>query len=123
MSLSKENKVIIDGQTRYGGLNQPNLKFFKVNVDCWERVFDFMALCDIIAMSQTCQRMQQIAGYYFRKNFHGTPFYLNELYRKWILVHGKSLERDDFLHFADTIDVRMKLERFRTLSSAGMLLC
>lgn len=72
MSLSKhENKVINDGIPYYGGVNQPR-HFLKVNVDSWEKIFDYLSFRDMLAMSQTCQRVRQIGGYYFRQNFHET---------------------------------------------------
>lgn len=43
---------------------------FKLNVDCFERLFDYLSLRDIVSLSQTCKRMKQIGGYYFRETFH-----------------------------------------------------
>lgn len=113
MSLSQENKVIIDGGTFYGGLNQPNLKFVKVNVDCWEKVFDYLSLEDILAMSATCLRMRQIGGHYFRENFHGTKciFSRNKENPCFAVsntfVNGRSVQakREDFIRFADTVEI------------------
>lgn len=112
MSLSKENKVIIDGVTYYGGLNQPNLKFVKVNVDCWEKIFDHLTLQDILNMSATCLRMRQIGGHYFRENFHGTDCFLSRENPSFGVTHssrigGKAeIKHEDFLRFADTIQLR-----------------
>lgn len=119
MSLSKEeNKVVIDGLTRYGGLNQPNHKFIKVNVDCWEYIFDLLSLCDILRMSQTCQRMHQICGHYFRENFHGKCCFLSE---KRKLRFGRiTHEHDDFFRFVDTLNCH-NLDDLRSISSMGLL--
>lgn len=114
MSKSNGNKVLIDGLTRYGGLNQPNLKFVKVNVDCWERIFDFLSLRDILAIGQTCQRMRQISGHYFRENFHGTDCFVQTTYAIFYVFHntgqGIKLERDDFLQFIDTMRICHRFE-------------
>lgn len=124
MSLSKENKVVIDGMTFYGGLNQPNLKFVKVTVDCWEKIFDYLSLEDIIAMSGTCQRMRQIGGHYFRENFHGAiceiegsyfPHFRSNCYS---IVH---VSRNDFLRFIDTVRIYDGLERLQDYSSGNLL--
>lgn len=40
---------------------------FKLIVDCWEDIFDYLALKDVHAMGQTCKRMNQLAGHYFRE--------------------------------------------------------
>lgn len=45
------------------------LLFLKLNVNCWEKVFDYPSLRDILSMSQTCKRMQLIGGHYYRDNF------------------------------------------------------
>lgn len=123
MDQSKENKVIIDGQTCYGGLNQPNLKFIKVNVDCWEKIFDFLSLRDILAMSQTCQRMRQIGGYYFRENFHGVPCALEENCRPNFYTSNEpiQLERDDFLRFIDTASIYGELAHLNDYLNMNLL--
>lgn len=51
--------------------NQPQ-HFMKINVDCWERIFDYLSLADILTMMQTCVRMRQVSGYYFRQTFPET---------------------------------------------------
>ncbi|XP_031629057.1 uncharacterized protein LOC116344600 [Contarinia nasturtii] len=42
---------------------------FKLNIDCFEEVFDYLVLADFAAMGQTCKRMQQIAGHCFLLNY------------------------------------------------------
>lgn len=106
---AEENKVIIDGLTRYGGVGQPNLKFIKVNVDCWEHIFDLLSLRDILAMSETCQRMRQICGNYYRENFYGTRCIMDDSDRLRLsntsgflcdkCIHG------DFSRFIDTFSL------------------
>lgn len=121
MSLSKENKVIIDGQAYYGGLNQPNLKFVQVNVDCWERIFDFLSLRDVLAMSQTCQRMRQIGGHYFREHFHGTACKLSGSPSMCMSIDDIPMDRVDFLRFIDTIVIEHQLDHLRTAANQDLL--
>lgn len=123
MSQSKENKVIIDGRTYYGGLNQPNLKFIKVNVDCWEKIFDFLSLADILSMSQTCLRMRQIGGHYFRQNFHGIPCALEEDVRPKFYTPDEPIEliRDDFLRFIDTASIYGELRHLNDYLKMNLL--
>ncbi|XP_031635406.1 uncharacterized protein LOC116348520 [Contarinia nasturtii] len=42
---------------------------FKLNIDCFEEVFDYLSLKDLAAMGQTCKRMQRIAGHCFQLNY------------------------------------------------------
>lgn len=44
---------------------------FKLNVDCFEELFDYLSLEDLHAFGQTCKIMQQLTGYYFRLTYPG----------------------------------------------------
>lgn len=46
-------------------------QFQKVNVDCWEKILDVLGIEDIVSMSKTCKRMQQICGYYLNEFLPG----------------------------------------------------
>lgn len=46
------------------GLQEASPPYLKLIVDCWEHIFDNLSLLDIISMSKTCKRMNQLAGYY-----------------------------------------------------------
>lgn len=43
--------------------------YLKLIADCWENIFDYMPLKDIISVGQTCIRMQKMTGYYLREYF------------------------------------------------------
>lgn len=43
--------------------------YLKLIADCWENIFDYLPLKDIISIGQTCVRMQQMTGYYLREFF------------------------------------------------------
>lgn len=43
--------------------------YLRLIADCWENIFDYMPLKDVIAMGQTCIRMQKMTGYYLREYF------------------------------------------------------
>lgn len=71
MSLSKPIGMDVLGAV--GGDSPVQLQeFLKLNVDCWENIFDYLSLVDILAMSKTCKRMRQIGGHYFREQFSTT---------------------------------------------------
>lgn len=49
-------------------LNTPLLSpILRLNVDCFEEIFDFLSLSDLCAVGQTCKRMQSVARYYFQQ--------------------------------------------------------
>lgn len=68
MSLSNQEQLSIFNATTSKDFNQV-AHFQEVNVDCWEKIFDYVSLREIIAMGQTCKRMRRVAGYYFHRNF------------------------------------------------------
>lgn len=42
---------------------------FKLDVDCLHEILDYLSQNDIIAISQTCKRLQRVAGDFFRTNY------------------------------------------------------
>lgn len=101
MSQSSESHIVIDGVRYYDAANQP-LHFVRVNVDCWERIFDYLSLHDILAMSQTCKRMSRIGGYYFCENFRSVSC---ELVEKKCRICMFELEQMDFLRSIETLHI------------------
>lgn len=50
---------------------------FKLTIDCFEEVFDFLSLEHLTAIGRTCKRMQKIAGHCFQQNFGSAPARFN----------------------------------------------
>lgn len=44
-------------------------EIFRLNVDCYHEIFDWLSQSDIIAIGKTCTRLQQVAGDFFRDNY------------------------------------------------------
>lgn len=42
---------------------------FKLNVDCFEELFDWLSLTDLRALGQTCKRMQKVVDYHIKSNY------------------------------------------------------
>ena len=52
--------------------SEPDVSSFQRAAEiCTEEMFDWMTLVDLHAVGQTCKRMQQLAGYFFRLNYPG----------------------------------------------------
>ncbi|XP_031632862.1 uncharacterized protein LOC116346793 [Contarinia nasturtii] len=49
-------------------------KIFKLNGDCFGEIFEYLQLIDLYRFGQTCKKMQQVAGAYFRQNYATTAF-------------------------------------------------
>lgn len=108
MSLSRQHPS--SSTTNDDSLTQP-AHFIKVNADCWERIFDLLSLREIFAMSETCKRMRQMAGYYFRE-------YFPDIKCRWIANRGifigypTGILRTDFAEYITKLMVYDYLEHF-----------
>lgn len=54
--------------------DQPQAEIFKLKMDHFEELFDWLSICDFVALGQTCKRMHRIVGYYFKKTYAATEF-------------------------------------------------
>lgn len=45
------------------------LPIFKLNDDCFGRIFEWFSLYDLKKLRQTCKRMKKIADYYIKLNY------------------------------------------------------
>ncbi|XP_055306314.1 uncharacterized protein LOC129570648 [Sitodiplosis mosellana] len=61
----------IENQREMAMALQIQPEIFKLDVDCFEELFGWLSLDDLHAFGQTCKRMQQVAGHYFRLTYPG----------------------------------------------------
>lgn len=47
---------------------------FKLNIDCFDEIFDYLPLIDLDVLSQACKRLQLIVGDYFQRTFSALEF-------------------------------------------------
>lgn len=76
--------------------------YLKLNADCWEHIFDYLSLSDILTMAKTCKRMNQMAGYYMREYY---PQYRFRLVNAEIYGDDLCLQTD-FYPFISRLYVR-----------------
>ncbi|XP_055297567.1 uncharacterized protein LOC129566056 [Sitodiplosis mosellana] len=50
-------------------------QIFKLNVDCFEKMFEYLSIKDLHSFGQTCKRMQRVAGHFYQQQFSGTSFH------------------------------------------------
>lgn len=84
----------------------PSLKLL---VDCWEHIFDYLALRDVHVMGQTCKRMNQLAGHYFREYCPELLYVLRERKIR-IMEHGNVQLRPEFYQFIRDLLIRDQLD-------------
>ncbi|XP_055306450.1 uncharacterized protein LOC129570761 [Sitodiplosis mosellana] len=44
-------------------------KIFKLTIDCFDEIFEYLSLKDLHSFGQTCKTMQKVAGEYFKQNY------------------------------------------------------
>lgn len=101
MSQSTEN------QTPISDAANQSPHFDQFTIVGWSKVFDYLSLRDIIAVSETCKAMQLIGGEYFRKTFHGQSCCFDGCEPSF---ETSSLKRLDFLRFVDTVQINGQME-------------
>lgn len=69
----QEESQFDNGQIRI--MTVPNkknpAKIFKLDIDCFHEIFEWLSLRDLIAVGNTCKRLQRIAGDFFQLNYSG----------------------------------------------------
>lgn len=56
----------------------PEPHLFKLNVDCLDKMFDYLSMKDLHSFGQTCKAMRQVAGEYFKLNFTAAEKFFEE---------------------------------------------
>ncbi|XP_055303133.1 uncharacterized protein LOC129568837 isoform X3 [Sitodiplosis mosellana] len=49
--------------------NEDSPRIFKLNIDCFDEIFDYLSTADLLGIGQTCKTMQQVVGEYFKENY------------------------------------------------------
>lgn len=71
--------------------SSPSPQMFKLNVDCFEHLFDWLSLDQLLVFRRTCKRMKQVVDYYIKLNY---PELLRlRIYnrRRWLDFHNNHL--------------------------------
>lgn len=55
--------------------DQPQADIFKLEIDHFEELFDYLSLEHLVALAESCKRMQFIVGYYIKMNYAGIQPY------------------------------------------------
>lgn len=51
---------------------------FKLNIDCFDEIFDYLSLKYLHSFGQSCRAMQNVAGQYFKRNYHAAETFIGE---------------------------------------------
>lgn len=78
------------------GNGMKTVPIFKLDIDCFEEIFDWLSLKDLYALCETCKRLQTVAGLYFQQNFASIEVQCEE---DGISVLNRSFRIDAFSPF------------------------
>lgn len=114
---SKKQKAEIDSEigSKLQSTDQnQSPAILKLNVDCFEELFDWLSLEDLHAISQTCKRLQKVVIYYFQQNCSSLDVYCEE---NGISVYNHMLRIDSFSPFIHKVIVSDGIKRFNFVGS------
>lgn len=94
--------------------------FLRISVDCWENIFDYLSLRDILAMTKTCRRMQDIGGYYFMKNFASIQCEISNE-KIYMIGQGDIMPTQNFTRFITHLYLNFRPNRILSTGSFDAL--
>lgn len=66
-AVEQNGAIVIESENPSDDKTPPRI--FKLNVDCFEELFDWLSLADLRAFRQTCKRMKRVVDYYIEINY------------------------------------------------------
>lgn len=118
---------------------QSKAEIFKLKMDHFEELFDWLSFEDIIILGRTCHRMKQIVGYYIKTNYASAEFVadFNGIRTKYPHVNmnvsalSSFLQKLEFNHLENTevwkerkptYICQMKADRYKSLTEIRLIL-
>lgn len=74
----------------------------KLNEDCFGEIFDYFSIQDLISFSQTCKRLNQVAGYAFQQNYTNADI----IYKNGSIFIRDLCNADCFTKFIHKVRIR-----------------
>ncbi|XP_055323475.1 uncharacterized protein LOC129578639 [Sitodiplosis mosellana] len=100
-NLEREQANGVNGQQQPSANERPP-QIFKLNVDYFEKVFEYLSIRDLHSFGQTCTRMQKVAGYYYKEEFSKDLFHHDsefDGFREYVEYMGTGKEGVDWNKF------------------------
>lgn len=58
-------------RTRSNTKRRETAAILKLDIDCFEELFEYLPLEDLVRIGKTCKRLQRVAGYFYQQNYFG----------------------------------------------------
>lgn len=96
---------------------------FKLDIDCYEEVFDYLPIEDLVNVGKTCKRLQQVAGHCFQQCYSGKGYIgssgitndCNGIDIKHFVPFIRQVCIEDERGFQDFIDSHSKFSRLKQM--------
>lgn len=89
-----------------------NPPIFKLDIDCFDEIFEYLSVDDLHSFGQTCTRMNKVAGEYFKQNYSYADKYCvnNGIYTfysdQYEISYSEFIHIPGFNQFIDRILIR-----------------
>lgn len=110
--MDQSNRDHVAGTSTSVAINDPTSNpppCFKLLVDCWEHIFDYLSFKDIHAMGGTCKPMNRLAGHYFSDFFPNLDYELKKGEIRGTTTFDFNL-RPDFYQFVRRVEISSRRE-------------
>lgn len=68
-SQNTSSSVVVDTSCTNESTPASRPNIFKLNVDCFEHLFEWLSLAELLVFRRTCKRMKQVVDYYLKLNY------------------------------------------------------
>lgn len=97
---------------------------FRLTIDCFDEIFEYLSLADVYSVGQTCKRLQKVAGTYYKHNFPAAVKCLAQ--RKEICLHShrqnKYTEIPAFAEFVKHVEIHQNVSMVMTFNQVFMMM-
>lgn len=97
-------------------------KIYKLNINCFETIFDYLSLEDLSSFSQTCKLMQKVAGHILRSKYPFLRIFINHFGDCWSDRFGNQINLNMLIEYMKSITLithinSISLSRWEQLKS------
>ncbi|XP_031634968.1 uncharacterized protein LOC116348194, partial [Contarinia nasturtii] len=90
-------------------------KIFKLNIDCFDEIFEYLGVKDLHSFGQTCKRMNKVAGEYFKQNHSSAEIFcekdgIHTVYSDKDGVIDNLIQTSGFIKFIPCISINYRFE-------------
>lgn len=88
-SPNDKNEITVTANAAVTTFQRQDADIFKLDIDCYEELFEYLSLGDLISVGKTCKFLQRIAGYILQLNYKnigclavGKKIFIYDAFRK-----------------------------------------